>query len=66
MMKTHVKFQKDWLKTVGGVALTLSIINQAPRKAEYYVPSLFFEKAGDNKRNEILLKTIITKFFDID
>ena len=21
--------------------------NHAPRKAEYYVPSLFFEKAGD-------------------
>ena len=25
-------------------------MNYAPQKAEYYVPSLFFEKAGDNKK----------------
>ena len=51
MMKTTVKFHQDWLKTVGGVALTRYLLetrNHASRKAEYYVPSLFFEKAGAN------------------
>ena len=54
MIKTPVKFQKDQFKTVGGVALTsylhvLQTRNHAPRKAKYYVPSLLFKKAGDNK-----------------
>ena len=52
MIKTPVKFQKDQSKTVGGVALTRYLLktrNHAPRKAEYYVLSLFFEKVGDNK-----------------
>ena len=58
MIKTPVKFQKDRFKTVGGVALTRYLLqtrnhapritHHTPRKAEYYVPSLFFEKAGDN------------------
>ena len=57
MIKTPVKFKKDRFETVGGVALTrylLQIRNHAPcitlhapRKAEYHVPSLCFEKAGD-------------------
>ena len=52
MIKTPVKFQKDRSKTVGGVALTRYLLqtrnhapritHHAPRKAEYYVPSLFF------------------------
>ena len=53
MTKTPVKFQNDWHKTVG-VALSRYVLLEAEgatelRKAEYYVPSLFFEKAGDNK-----------------
>ena len=58
-IKTPVKFRKDRFKTVGGVALTKYLLqtrnhaprttDHGPRKAEYYVPSLFFEKAGDNK-----------------
>ena len=53
-MKTPVKFQKDRSKTEGGVPLTRYLLktrNHAPRitKAEYYVPSLFFEKAGNKK-----------------
>ena len=51
MIKTHVKFQKDQSKTVGGVALTKYLLqtrNHAPQKAKYHVPSVFFEKAGDN------------------
>ena len=51
MQKTPVTFKKDRQKTVGGVAHTrylLLVITEA-RSAEYYVPSLFFEKAGDNK-----------------
>ena len=60
MIKTPVKFQKDRSKIVGRVVLTsyllqtrnhaLRITHHAPRKAEYHVPSLFFEKAGDNKK----------------
>ena len=57
MIKTPVKFQKDQSKTVE-VALTkylLQTLNHAPYitlhapwKAEYHVPSPFFEKIGDN------------------
>ena len=52
MIKTPVKFQKDWSKIVAGVALTRYLLqtrNHEARKAEYHVPSLFFKKAGDNK-----------------
>ena len=65
MPKTPVKFQKDPPKTLGGVALTRYILFIGGRnlgisefrnfgipeyrKAENHVPSLFFEKAGDNK-----------------
>ena len=52
MIKTPVKFQKDQSKAVGGVVLTRYLLktqNHAPWKAEYHVPLLFFEKAGDNK-----------------
>ena len=49
MTKAHVKFQEDRHNTVGGVAHTrylLLEVRDGPWKAEYYVPSLFFEKAG--------------------
>ena len=56
MTKTSAKFQKDQQNTVGGVAHTKYLLvgghnhrTMESRKAEYYVPSLFFEKAGDNK-----------------
>ena len=50
--KRPVEFQKDLHKTVGGVAYTRYLLLEGdrttePRKAEYYVPSLFVEKAGD-------------------
>ena len=58
MTKTSVKFTKDRHKTVGGVAHTRYLLLEVgqnhgtmyPRKAEYYmyIPSLFFEKVGDN------------------
>ena len=53
MTKTPVKFQNDRHKTVhktvGGVVHTTYLLLEGaePRKAEYYVPLLFFEKAGD-------------------
>ena len=51
IQKTPVKFQKDRPKTVGGVAHTKHLLLEGDRttearKAKYYVPSLFFEKAG--------------------
>ena len=54
MTKAPVKFQKDRHKTVGGAAHTRYLLLEGNRitelrKAEYYSPSLFFEKAGDNK-----------------
>ena len=58
MTKTPVKFPKDQLRTVGVDAHTRQVLLQGGgrnheitelRKAQYYVPSLFFEKAGDNK-----------------
>ena len=55
ILKTHVKFQKDRTKTLGGVKGTRSLLkirNHAPRTTESRngVPPLFFEKAGDNKK----------------
>ena len=61
MTKTSVKFRKNRHKTVGGVAHTryLSYIRGTEgrkdgrtegRKAENYVPPLFFEKAGDKNK----------------
>ena len=59
MDKTPVKIQKDRSKTVNRSCThkvpTTNLNSQphtthhAPRKTEYHVPSLFFEKAGDNK-----------------
>ena len=66
MIKTPVKFQKDRSKTVGGVALTRFLLqtrNHAPWKAEYYVPSLFFEKAGDNKQIQRIYVPLLLKIF---
>ena len=61
MTKKSVKFRKNRHKTVGGVAHTRYIVllgdgnterwkdrRTEGRKAENYVPPLFFEKAGDN------------------
>ena len=62
MIKISVKFQMNRHKTVGGVAHTMYIVlwgggggvgrkdgRTEGRRAENYVPPLFFEKAGDNK-----------------
>ena len=60
MTKTSVKFQMNQYKTVGGVAHTryIHVVLKGEvktegrtegRKAENYVPPLFFEKAGDKK-----------------
>ena len=53
MQKHLLSFKKIGKKTVG-VAHTRYILLEGgggaePRKAEYYVPSFFFEKAGGNK-----------------
>ena len=58
ILKTPVKFQKDRTETVGGVKGTkypLKTRNHAPRKTKNSVPPLFFEKAGDKKKNIHLL-----------
>ena len=48
MTKTHAKFQKDPTTTVAGVASTRYLLSEGEitelQKAQYYVPSLFFEK----------------------
>ena len=54
MVKTSVKFQKNWNKTVGLEELrkqgTYPYRGTEGRKAKNYAPPLFFEKAGDNKK----------------
>ena len=56
MTKTPVKCQRYRSKTVGGVAYTRYLLLEEGRvdglKAEYYVLSLFFEKAGDNNNTK--------------
>ena len=47
--KTSVKFQNNRNKTVGGYAQKVHTCTTERRRAENYVPPLFFEKLGDNK-----------------
>ena len=53
MTLTPVKFQSNQSKPVGGVPYTRYLLLEGGRtggwNAKYYVPSIFFEKAGDNK-----------------
>ena len=51
MKKTSVKFQKNWHKTVGGVAAqgTYYIRGTEEWNAENYVPLHFLEKVGYKK-----------------
>ena len=61
MAYTTVKFQSNQSQTIGAVANTMYLLLERGlkdkwtekwikgRKAENYVPSLFFKKAGDNK-----------------
>ena len=53
MTKTPVKFQKDWLRTVGVDAYTMYLLLEGGTEPRNYgkpnVPSLFFEKVGDKK-----------------
>ena len=58
MTKAPVKFKKDRHKTVGEGNGTTE-----PRKAKYHVPSLFFEKVGDNKTIKIKKKNLVAAFF---
>ena len=57
MIKTPVKFQKDQLKSVGGVALTKYLLqtqNHASRKAENrkLFPLILLRKDGDNNSRQ--------------
>ena len=57
LQKTAEQFLKDRHKFVGGVTDTRYILSevctthQKPLEAKYHVPSIFFEKAGENEIN---------------